>query len=75
VTAIIDDLFAHQTDLSVRVLRDGANPVRAIDDWAASRPGPVERIGQLLQELHSVPRLDLAMLAVANRQLRGLIAG
>ncbi|UEM21104.1 NAD-glutamate dehydrogenase [Skermanella mucosa] len=74
VSAIIDDLYGLQSDLTARVLNDGQDHTGAIDAWAASRQGPVERIRQLLTELRGVTRVDLAMLAVANRQLRGLIA-
>ena len=35
----------------------------------------VERVEQLLSELRTQPNVDLSMLAVANRQLRGLTAG
>ncbi|HEV7371555.1 NAD-glutamate dehydrogenase [Arenibaculum sp.] len=80
VGAIVDDLFALQGSLSVKVLSSSAAAVpgegdRLIDDWIAARPGPVERIVQLLGELRAQPVVDLAMLAVANRQLRGLVAG
>ena len=46
-----------------------------VDAWIASRNLVVDRVEQLLAELRAQPAVDLAMLAVANRQLRGLIAG
>ncbi|MDR3517120.1 MAG: NAD-glutamate dehydrogenase [Azospirillaceae bacterium] len=74
VAATIDDLFAHQSQLASHVLQtapeDGVDPTEA---WIATRPGPVERTRQLLTELRAASRVDLAMLAVANRQLRALI--
>ncbi|WP_029010617.1 NAD-glutamate dehydrogenase [Azospirillum halopraeferens] len=75
--AIVDDLFAHQTQLTVRVL-DGAGtlpPGDPVEHWIARRRPVVERVEQLLSELRTQPAVDLAMLAVANRQLRGLTAG
>jgi len=69
--ALVDDLFAHQTQLTVRVLDAAGDP----ESWIAQRRPVVERIEQLLTELRTQPAVDLAMLAVANRQLRGLTAG
>jgi glutamate dehydrogenase len=74
VSAIIDDLYGLQSDLTARILNDGLSHEAAIATWAGARQGPVDRINQLLTELRGVARVDLAMLAVANRQLRGLIA-
>ena len=74
VSAIIDDLYGLQSDLTARILNDGLSHEAAIATWAGARQGPVDRISQLLTELRGVARVDLAMLAVANRQLRGLIA-
>ncbi|EWY40487.1 NAD-glutamate dehydrogenase [Skermanella stibiiresistens SB22] len=74
VNAIIDDLYGLQSDLTARILNDAEDAETAIDTWVAGRQGPVDRIRQLLTELRGVTRVDLAMLAVANRQLRGLIA-
>jgi glutamate dehydrogenase len=75
VAAIIDDLFAHQSALTIRVLESEGDESAAVDAWIASRSLVVERVEQLLAELRAQPAVDLAMLAVANRQLRGLIAG
>jgi len=77
VAAIVDDLFAHQTELTVRVLDGiGAQPAEApVDSWIAVRRPVVERVEQLMSELRTQANVDLAMLAVANRQLRGLTVG
>ena len=78
VAAIVDDLYALQSDLSVRVLqvadREQACGVAA-DEWIERRRQPVERIEQLIAELRAMDHVDLSMLAVANRRLRGLMAG
>mgnify|MGYP000936422862 CR=1 FL=1 len=77
VAAIVDDLFAHQMNLTVRVLEaaDGLPAENPVEAWAAQRRAAVDRVEQLLAELRAQPAADLAMLAVANRQLRGLTAG
>ncbi|NYZ16701.1 NAD-glutamate dehydrogenase [Azospirillum sp. RWY-5-1] len=76
VGAIIDDLFAHQTQLTVRVLEGaGGSGPTPVEDWSAERRPVVERVEQLLSELRTQPAIELSMLAVANRQLRGLTGG
>ncbi len=75
VAAIIDDLFTHQKELTVRVL-DSALPAETpVETWIALRRPVVERVELLMAELRTQANVDLAMLAVANRQLRGLTAG
>ncbi len=78
VTAIIDDLFGHQSDLTSRVLdgaKDGEAAGAVIDRWAASRRPVVARTEQLLSELQAIGTPDFAMLAIANRQLKSMVAG
>jgi glutamate dehydrogenase len=82
VTAIVDDLYGHQGDLTTLVLNgakegaQGGNGAEGlIDHWTAARRPQVTRTEQLLAELQSVGSPDLAMLAVANRQLRSMLAG
>ena len=77
VAALVDDLFAHQTALTVRVLEiaDQLPAESPVDGWIARHRPVVERVEQLLSELRTQPNVDLSMLAVANRQLRGLTAG
>ncbi len=82
VTAIIDDLFGHQSELTSRVLTvagngaaDGAVPTEVIDSWAEARRPLVNRTEQLLAELKSTGTPDFAMLAVANRQLKSMVSG
>jgi glutamate dehydrogenase len=78
VGAIIDDFYGHQSDLTTRVLEshdnDGAGP-EAVDAWARDRQALVARTEQLVQELRSAGTPDLAMLAVANRQLKSMVTG
>ena len=56
---------------------DGGNcgkvePAKAIEAWAETRPQQVRRSDQLLAELETTSP-DLAMLAVANRQLKSMV--
>jgi len=76
VTAIVDDLYGHQGDLTSRVVngtKDLGEPDRIIEVWADGRRPLVTRTEQLLGELQTVGTPDLAMLAVANRQLRAMV--
>ncbi|MDW3204547.1 MAG: NAD-glutamate dehydrogenase [Alphaproteobacteria bacterium] len=74
LSAIIDDLWGLQSDIASRVLaREGAGD-DAVDSWTRLRAETVERLDGLLGELRALPQLDLAMLAVLNRELRNLIA-
>ena len=76
VTSLREDLDAHQIALTHRVLTGpGAKqePPYAIDAWVATRQPLVARTDQLLAELQSHAVIDMAMLAVANRQLKAAI--
>jgi glutamate dehydrogenase len=77
LSAIVDDFYAHQNALTVRVLAaaDGAQePLEMVDGFEQARGGPVSRLRHLVGEMRAVPAADLAMLSIANRQLRGLLA-
>ena len=73
--ALIQDLFAHQSAMTARVLAagGGAGADAARDAWLASRGQLVERVDAALGEVRAAPVADLAMLAVANHLLRLLI--
>lgn len=78
VTAIVDDLYGHQAALTSRVLDAVKGAVEAeevIHSWAGERRTIVARTEQLLAELNAAGNPDLAMLAVANRQLKSLVEG
>jgi len=81
VESIIDDSYGHQSALTNRVLdvagggKLGSKAAEGvISTWIESRNGAVERTLQLLDELRESETVDLAMLTVANGQLRGLLA-
>ncbi|WP_029013867.1 NAD-glutamate dehydrogenase [Niveispirillum irakense] len=73
IAATLDDLFNLQARLTARVLAQPADDPMA--EWSQTRQGPLDRINSLLTDLRSVAQIDIAMLAVASRQLRGLLAG
>jgi len=79
VVAITDDLFGHQRELTARVLADvarspSANGAEPFEGWISSRGPMLQRTETLLNDLRQSGTLGLAMLAVANRQLRNLTA-
>ena len=82
VSAIIDDFYGHQSELTARVL-NGADPSKKgmattesiIEKWSAGRAPLVARTEQLLEELKTSGTPDFAMLAVANRQLKSMVSG
>src|SRR3954447_1665096 len=71
--AVIDDLFTYQSTLASKVLTESDGAKDPVDQWLATRPREVERIDQLMIDLKAAQTVDLAMLAVASRQLRGLV--
>ncbi|MCH7888863.1 MAG: NAD-glutamate dehydrogenase [Proteobacteria bacterium] len=77
VTAIVDELYSQQRDLAAAVLEaNGAGPPGgAVDNWIAAHRSAVERNERLLADLRKTGAIDLAMLTVANRQIRALAAG
>ncbi len=74
--AIIEDLWGTQGDLTGRILGNGnvGCGKTALDGWANQRKESVRRVEEIVKELEKHGTLDLAMLTVANRELRGLVA-
>ena len=79
VFAIIDDLYGHQRDLTSAVLASAKeaggtlDAAGAIEAWRSKRTVPVQRIDQLFADLRQVGKIELSMLAVANRALRSVM--
>ncbi|MCP4326859.1 MAG: NAD-glutamate dehydrogenase [Alphaproteobacteria bacterium] len=76
-TAIVDDLYGHQFELTSNVLKSAkknVTPKKAIDEWCGRRGVEYQSTLQLMDDLRQGGTIDLAMLAVANRQLRSLIS-
>jgi glutamate dehydrogenase len=79
VVAITDDFYGHQRELTTRVLGAAAeakpaNGADSVDIWSSARGPAVQRAESLIADLRQTGTAGLAMLAVANRQLRGLTA-
>jgi glutamate dehydrogenase len=80
VFAIIEDLYGHQRELTQVILKGGQDVQEkvtgqpAIDQWKQTRGAALTRAESLFGDLRQVGKLELAMLAVANRTLRSLIA-
>jgi glutamate dehydrogenase len=72
--AIIEDLWGTQGDLAGRVLANGGCGKPAVEKWAEQRKATVGRVEDIVTELMKHGSLDLAMLTVANRELRGLVS-
>lgn len=78
VAAIIDELYTSQRQLVAFMLKghEGVLDVeRVIADWIEEEKPLVQRTQHLLTELKATPTHDLAMLAVANRQLKAMLSG
>ena len=78
VQAMIDELYGLQHDLVTQVI-DAAGAATAVDAivsvWADARKELVARTEQTLADMQAAPSADLAMVAVALRQLRVLVTG
>jgi len=75
LSTLVDDLFAYQSLLASRVITeaDGAKGTDPVELWLAGRSRVVERIDQTMHDFRASSTVDFAMLAVASRQLRGLL--
>ena len=77
VTAIVDDLYEHQSELTNRVLTDSGSikdASKIVQNWTEQRQTLVVRAEQMIGELRAAGQPDLAMLAVANRRLKSLVS-
>ncbi|HUF78013.1 MAG TPA: NAD-glutamate dehydrogenase [Thermoanaerobaculia bacterium] len=76
LAAVVDDLFYLQGELTRQVLSavhgDGS-PRQTIEVWAAARRGAVARAEEVIREVRTAKSPDLAMVMVANDQLRRLV--
>jgi glutamate dehydrogenase len=73
VAAAVDDLFNYQSIIASRVLGESNGAGEPLDGWLTTRPRVVERIDQMMTDFRAAQTVDLAMLTVASRQLRGLV--
>jgi glutamate dehydrogenase len=73
--ALRDDVAGLQSAITVDVLAQGSTDEGAgarISAWESLHPAAVERALRLVEEVRGAPALDLAMLSVVLRELRGL---
>ncbi|MGE3335550.1 MAG: NAD-glutamate dehydrogenase [Rhodospirillaceae bacterium] len=79
VSAAIEELFAHQTTITNKVLSGAkgakATGAKALDAWIEANQTRVDRYDQVLAEIKSADAISLSMLTVANRQLSAMTAG
>ena len=73
VAALLDDLFAHQRDIT-RCALDSAGDTaeEATASWLQQHHEDITRIDSLLEDIRTATTVDLAALTVANHQLRRL---
>jgi glutamate dehydrogenase len=69
VSALIEDLYAHQADLTARALARGGD----FQQWLDGHARDLGRLDTLVREIEAATQPDLAMLTVANRALRGFL--
>ncbi|MCA0201057.1 MAG: NAD-glutamate dehydrogenase [Proteobacteria bacterium] len=79
VSAAIEELFAHQTTITTRVLASAkggkVTGAKALDAWVDANKTRVDRFDQVLAEIKAADNISLSMLTVANRQLSAMTAG
>ncbi len=75
VQALAEDIQTQQSELSASLLAAGQREKGLSEPWTAPRKSAIERLDRLFAEMRTQPAVDLAMLTVASRELRGLLAG
>jgi len=73
LAAIIEDMWGTQGDLTQKVLTNGSCGAKAIESWVGEHKEAIHRVEEMVAELEQHGTVDLAMLTVANRELRGLV--
>ncbi len=75
VTATLEDLFSHQAELARQVVVGHASGKTraAIGAWVKGRSAAVQRFEGLLKDFEAPDHIDLAMLTIAERELRRLV--
>ncbi|MEM9552700.1 MAG: NAD-glutamate dehydrogenase [Acidobacteriota bacterium] len=73
-TAILDDLASHQSEITRQVVKYPGRARVAIEAWVASRSESVHRLEELRQDFEDAARVDVAMLTIAERELRRVVS-
>ena len=63
-----------QYGLTLKILQQDAQGETMIATWEKAHQERVDRVDLILGELSTMPHLDLAMLAVINRELREMVS-
>ncbi|HZB93355.1 MAG TPA: NAD-glutamate dehydrogenase [Stellaceae bacterium] len=71
VDALQEDFYAHQGDFTAKAIAEG----RDFGPWLEANAGALFGVEALLREIEAAPNPDIAMLIVANRALKGSLAG
>jgi glutamate dehydrogenase len=71
IGALIEDFYGHQADLTARAVSGSESVFEA---WLATHTAEISHLDALVTEILQSPAPDLAMLTVANRHLRALVA-
>ncbi|MBM3554512.1 MAG: NAD-glutamate dehydrogenase [Alphaproteobacteria bacterium] len=74
IAAVIDDLYGSQRALAASVLASGKSGTEALAKWGRANQATVERASALVGEFRASGDVDVAKLAIANRQIRALVA-
>jgi glutamate dehydrogenase len=67
--ALIEDLYAHQVELSARAVAGDVD----FEKWIGAHATDLTHLETLVREIEAATQPDLAMLTVANRALRGFL--
>ena len=73
VTAVLDDLSSHQSEITRQVVVHPGRANAAIKSWIAERRDAVARLEQMRTDFDASPRIDIAMLTIAERELRRVV--
>ncbi|WP_424184769.1 NAD-glutamate dehydrogenase [Actinokineospora sp. G85] len=74
--ALRDDIYGSLRDITLDVLRQsepGEDADAKIAAWEKGNSSRLTRARQALEDIHASGKLDLAVLSVATRQLRGMV--
>ncbi|MGE0153904.1 MAG: NAD-glutamate dehydrogenase [Reyranellaceae bacterium] len=73
--ALAEDIQTQQSELAAALLAAGQDGAELPEAWMAPRQASIQRLDRLFADMRAQPGIDLAMLTVASRELRGLLAG
>jgi glutamate dehydrogenase len=76
ISALVEDLYAEQTELTVKIVgTDGSRAAdAAFEAWRSANGRGCGRVETVVEELRRAGAVDIAMLSVANREIRSLLA-